>query len=48
VLQEREIETGKQQKIRVDCRVISSTNRDLKLEVKEGRFREDLLPDKCH
>jgi DNA-binding NtrC family response regulator len=44
VLQEREIERlGSNKKIRVDCRVISSTNRDLKLEVKEGRFREDLF-----
>lgn len=43
VLQEREIERlGSNRKIKVDCRVISSTNRDLKKEVREGRFREDL------
>ncbi|MDH4231476.1 MAG: sigma-54 dependent transcriptional regulator [Nitrospirota bacterium] len=44
VLQEREIERlGSNRKIKVHCRVISSTNRDLKNEVKEGRFREDLF-----
>ena len=44
MLQEREIERlGSNRKIKVDCRVISSTNRDLKKEVREGRFREDLF-----
>lgn len=43
VLQEREIERlGSNRRIKVDCRVISSTNRDLRQEVREGRFREDL------
>lgn len=44
VLQEREIERlGSNRMIKVDCRVISSTNRDLRKEVREGRFREDLF-----
>ncbi|MFZ2196130.1 MAG: sigma-54 dependent transcriptional regulator, partial [Thermodesulfovibrionales bacterium] len=44
VLQEKEIvRLGGNTKIKVDCRVIASTNRDLRQEVKEGRFREDLF-----
>lgn len=44
VLQEREIErVGGNQKIEVDFRLISSTNRALELEVKQGNFREDLF-----
>jgi DNA-binding NtrC family response regulator len=43
VLQEREVERlGANKKVKVNFRLISSTNRDLKKEVKEGRFREDL------
>ncbi len=34
---------GGKRPIRVDVRVVSATNRDLELEVKEGRFREDLF-----
>ncbi len=43
VLQEREIErVGGAKPIPVDVRIIATTNRDLKKEVEEGRFREDL------
>jgi DNA-binding NtrC family response regulator len=44
VLQEREVERlGANKKTKVNFRLISSTNRDLKKEVAEGRFREDLF-----
>jgi two-component system response regulator HydG len=43
-LQEREIERlGTNKKFKVNFRLISSTNRDLRKEVEEGRFREDLF-----
>jgi DNA-binding NtrC family response regulator len=44
VLQEREFErVGGNKTIRVDVRMIASTNRDLQEEVRQGRFREDLF-----
>lgn len=43
VLQERELSRiGSNQVIKLDVRIITATHRDLSLEVKEGRFREDL------
>lgn len=43
-LQEKEImPVGGSGQVKVDVRVIAATNRDLALEVREGRFREDLF-----
>jgi DNA-binding NtrC family response regulator len=43
VLQEREIQrVGGVKTIKIDVRIISATNIDLKKAIKEGRFREDL------
>ena len=43
VLQEQEFErVGDTRTIRVDCRIVAATNRDLLEEIDEGRFREDL------
>lgn len=43
VLQEREIfRVGGSSPIKLDVRVVSATNKELKKEVDEGRFREDL------
>ena len=44
VLQERNFErVGSSDTIRVDVRVLATTNRDLKSEIAAGRFREDLF-----
>ena len=44
VLQEKEFErVGNPETLQVDVRMIATTNRDLKKEVEEGNFREDLF-----
>ncbi len=44
VLQEGEVERlGSSRTLKVDVRVIAATNKDLELEIEEGRFREDLF-----
>ena len=44
VLQDGEFErVGSSQTIKVDVRIIAATNRNLEDEVRNGRFREDLL-----
>jgi DNA-binding NtrC family response regulator len=44
VIQERELERlGSGQTIPIDVRIIATSNRDLKQEVRKGRFRDDLF-----
>ena len=44
VLEEGEVQkVGSSQIIKVDVRIIAATNKDLKEEIQEGRFREDLF-----
>ncbi len=44
VIQEKEIsKIGSLERIKVDVRIISATNRDLAEEIRRGRFREDLF-----
>lgn len=44
VLQEKEVDMiGSKAPLKVDVRIIATTNRDLKTMVKEGKFREDLF-----
>jgi two-component system nitrogen regulation response regulator NtrX len=42
LVEQKFLRLGGAQKVAVDVRIISSTSRDLELEMREGRFREDL------
>ena len=50
VLQEREVEwVGGRRPVPVDIRLIAATNKDLKEEIQQNRFRQDLyFPVECH
>ncbi|MFN4092514.1 MAG: sigma-54-dependent transcriptional regulator [Brevundimonas sp.] len=43
LVEQRFRRVGGEQDVQVDVRVVSSTSRDLKTEIAEGRFREDLF-----
>jgi two-component system, NtrC family, response regulator AtoC len=44
VLQEKEIvRIGENKPVKINCRIITATHKDLKEEVKNGRFRQDLF-----
>ncbi|MBL0712783.1 MAG: sigma-54-dependent Fis family transcriptional regulator, partial [Desulfosarcina sp.] len=44
VIQEKEFEpVGSSQTVKIDTRVIAATNRELEVEIREGRFRQDLF-----
>ncbi len=44
-LQENRIQrVGSDKDIKVDVRVVAATNKDLKKEIEEAKFREDLIP----
>lgn len=44
VIQEREVEPiGSESKVKVDIRILSATNKNLQLLIKEEKFREDLF-----
>ena len=44
VLQERKVKpVGSNEELDVDCRILAATNRDLRQEVEDGNFREDLF-----
>ena len=43
-LQENLIQrVGGEKDLKIDCRIIAATNKDLRKEIQEGRFREDLF-----
>lgn len=47
-LQEHKISrVGSEKDIKVNCRIIAATNKNLKVEIEEGRFREDLYHRLC-
>jgi two-component system nitrogen regulation response regulator NtrX len=43
LVEQRFRRVGGEQDVQVDVRVVTSTSRDLKMEITEGRFREDLF-----